>query len=213
MVMNKSIIVKMFSKYYENKEKVKGFNAKLIRIDDEDDFIFKVSVDENISYQIDSVIIYLYETVHEFLNIIGYNEFLYDIQIEGELKKVYIGDDLRNDIESVLSKINTVIMKKDLDVIKLHVNHVSSSVEITEKGSVKIINYVKPISGEECVGFNMSDCKQIDVDLAVDTYLKYRYRRKYDDSDYNYLSIDELMGKYVLFTDDNQVIYTLTEFV
>jgi hypothetical protein len=27
------------------------------------------------------------------------------------------------------------------------------------------------------------------------------------------LSIDELMGKYVLFTDDNQVIYTLTEFV
>ena len=203
----------MFSKYFESVENIKGLNVKLISVDDDNNFNFNVSVDDGISYQRDGIINYIYGTVLEFLKIIGYSDFDFEIQIKDELDPEYIGNDLDDDIESVLSKITMVTMRQDLNTVKVNVEHVSSSIEIDEEDSVKIINYVKAISGELCLKVNEVECLTVDTELAVDKFLEMRNGRIYDDSDYNYLVIDELIDKYTLFSDGNQVIYTLTEFV
>jgi len=212
--MNKEILGKMFSKYFESVENIKGLNVKLISVDDDNNFNFNVSVDDGISYQRDGIINYIYETVLEFLKIIGYGDFDFEIQIKDELDPEYIGNDLDDDIESVLSKITMVTMRHDLTTVKVNVEHVSSSIEIDVDNSVKIINYVKAISGELCMKVrNVDECLTVDTEFAVDKFLEMRNGRIYDDSDYNYLVIDELIDKYTLFSDGNQVIYTLTEFV
>ena len=203
----------MFSKYFESVENIKGLNVKLISVDDDNNFNFNVSVDDGISYQRDGIINYIYETVLEFLKIIGYGDFDFEIQIKDELDPEYIGNDLDDDIESVLSKITMVTMRQDLNTVKVNVEHVSSSIEIDEGDSVKIINYVKAISGELCLKVNEVECLTVDTELAVDKFLEMRNGRIYDDSDYNYLSIDELMDTYTAFNDGNQVMFVLTEFV
>jgi hypothetical protein len=212
--MNREIMGKMFSKFFENNEKISGLNAKLISVDDDDNFIFDVRVDDGISYQRDGIINYLYETILEFLKIIGYADFKFDIRLKDELRPEYIGDDLKDGIETTLSKISEVIIIHGLRTVKVNVEHVSSSIENDMDNSVKIINYVKAISGEVCMKVrNVEECLTVDAEFAVDKFLEMRNARIYDDSDYNYLVIDELIDKYTLFSDGNQVIYTLTEFV
>ena len=97
--------------------------------------------------------------------------------------------------------------------IKIDVQHVDTEVEFTDNNSFKVTNIVKPIKGYYCYRDNNDKCDEISVKDAVDEYLVMIRNRPYDDSDYNYLSIDELMDTYKAFTDGNQVIFVLTQFV
>jgi len=213
--MNKEVMGKMFSKYFEGIEKIKGLNVKLISVDVANNFNFNVSVDDGVSYQRDSIVIYLIETVLEFLKIIGYGDFDFDVEIKDELETYHIGQDMYDKIDNTLSKIKQVKMKfgsKHENTIKIDVQHVDTDVEFTDVNNFKITNIVKPIKGYYCYGDN-NECDEVSVNDAVEQYLVMLRNRPYDDSDNNYLSIDELIDTYKIFNDGNQVIYVLTEFV
>jgi 3,4-dihydroxy-2-butanone 4-phosphate synthase len=170
-----------------------------------------------VSYQQWALDMLLYDVIDTAVKILSLESFRYDIELIGDdLETEHIGQDLYDDIDNTLSKINQVIMKfgdERENTIKIDVQHVDTGIEITDEGSFKVTNIVKPIKGYFCYGDNNNKCDEVSVNDAVEQYLFARRRRLYDDSDYNYISIDVLMDTYTAFTDGDQVIFVLTQFV
>ena len=180
-------------------------------------FTFNVKFTKDVSYQQSALDLLLYDVIDTAVQLLSLEGFRYDIELIGDdLESDHIGQDLYDDIDNTLSKINQVIMKfgheRD-NKIKIDVQHVDTEVEFTDNNSFKVTNIVKPIKGYYCYGDNNDKCDEVSVKDAVDEYLVMIRNRPYDDSDYNYLEIDELMETYTAFTDGNQVIFVLTQFV
>ena len=180
-------------------------------------FTFNVKFTKDVSYQQSALDILLYDVIDTAIQLLSLEGFRYDIELIGDdLESDHIGQDLYDDIDNTLSKINQVIMKfghERENTIKIDVQHVDTEVEFTDDNSFKVTNIVKPIKGYYCYGDNNDKCDEVSVKDAVDEYLVMIRNRPYDDSDYNYLEIDELMETYTAFTDGNQVIFVLTQFV
>lgn len=180
-------------------------------------FTFNVKFTKDVSYQQWALDMLLYDVIDTAVKILSLESFRYDIELIGDdLETEHIGQDLYDDIDNTLSKINQVIMKfgdERENTIKIDVQHVDTGIEITDEGSFKVTNIVKPIKGYFCYGDNNNKCDEVSVNDAVEQYLFARRRRLYDDSDYNYISIDVLMDTYTAFTDGDQVIFVLTQFV
>ena len=180
-------------------------------------FTFNVKFTKDVSYQQWALDMLLYDVIGTAVKLLSLESFRYDIELIGDdLETEHIGQDLYDDIDNTLSKINQVIMKfghERENTIKIDVQHVDTGIEITDDNSFKVTNIVKPIKGYFCYGDNNNKCDEVNINDAVEQYLLARRRRSYDDSDYNYLSIDELMDTYTAFTDGDQVIFVLTQFV
>ena len=180
-------------------------------------FTFNVKFTKDVSYQQWALDMLLYDVIGTAVKLLSLESFRYDIELIGDdLETEHIGQDLYDDIDNTLSKINQVIMKFGYEyknTIKIDVQHVDTGIEITDEGSFKVTNIVKPIKGYFCYGDNNNKCDEVSVNDAVEQYLFARRRRLYDDSDYNYISIDVLMDTYTAFTDGDQVIFVLTQFV
>lgn len=180
-------------------------------------FTFNVKFTKDVSYQQSALDLLLYDVIDTAVQLVSLEGFRYDIELIGDdLETEHIGQDLYDDIDNTLSKINQVIMKFGYEyknTIKIDVQHVDTGIEITDDNSFKVTNIVKPIKGYFCYGDNNNKCDEVRVNDAVDEYLTIVRNRPYDDSDYNYLAIDELMDTYTAFTDGNQVIFVLTQFV
>ena len=180
-------------------------------------FTFNVKFTKDVSYQQSALDLLLYDVIDTAIQLVSLEGFRYDIELIGDdLESDHIGQDLYDDIDNTLSKINQVIMKFGYEyknTIKIDVQHVDTEVEITDDNSFKVTNIVKPIKGYYCYGDNNNKCDEVSVNDAVDEYLVMIRNRPYDDSDFNYLAIDELMETYTAFTDGNQVIFVLTQFV
>ena len=180
-------------------------------------FTFNVKFTKDVSYQQWALDMLLYDVIGTAVKLLSLESFRYDIELIGDdLETEHIGQDLYDDIDNTLSKINQVIMKfgdERENTIKIDVQHVDTGIEFTDDNTFKVTNIVKPIKGYFCYGDNNNKCDEVSVNDAVEQYLFARRRRSYDDSDYNYLSIDELMDTYTAFTDGDQVIFVLTQFV
>jgi hypothetical protein len=179
-------------------------------------FTFNVKFTKDVSYQQSALDMLLYDVIDTAVQLLSLEGFRYDIELIGDdLETDHIGQDLYDDIDNTLSKINQVIMKFGYEyknTIKIDVQHVDTEVDFTDDNSFKVTNIVKPIKGYYCYGDNNNKCDEVSVNDAVDEYLVMIRNRPYDDSDYNYLAIDELMETYTAFTDGNQVIFVLTQF-
>lgn len=179
-------------------------------------FTFNVKFTKDVSYQQSALDMLLYDVIDTAVQLLSLEGFRYDIELIGDdLESDHIGQDLYDDIDNTLSKINQVIMKFGYEyknTIKIDVQHVDTEVDFTDDNSFKVTNIVKPIKGYYCYGDNNNKCNEVSVNDAVDEYLVMIRNRPYDDSDYNYLAIDELMETYTAFNDGNQVIFVLTQF-
>ena len=177
-------------------------------------FTFNVKFTKDASYQQSALDLLLYDVIDTAIQLLSIGNFRYDIELIGDDLETYnIGQDLYDDIDNTLSSINQVNIRYGVDGVKLDVQHVDTKLEITDDNSFKVTNIVKPIKGYYCYGDNNDKCDEVSVKDAVDEYLVMIRNRPYDDSDFNYLAIDELMETYTAFTDGNQVIFVLTQFV
>jgi hypothetical protein len=170
-----------------------------------------------VSYQQSALDLLLYDVIDTAIQLVSLEGFRYDIELIGDdLETEHIGQDLYDGIDNTLSTIKQVIMKFGYEyknTIKIDVQHIDTEVDFTDDNSFKVTNIVKPIKGYFCYGDNNNKCDEVSVNDAVEQYLFTQRQRLYDDSDYNYLSIDELMDTYTAFNDGNQVIFVLTQFV
>lgn len=219
MFMYEKILFDTVSRLVNGKQLTDGIEFTLTNVSDMElinngyKFTFNVKFTKDVSYQQTSLEDLLYDVIETATLILSINDLNnHAIKLKGEdLEDYHIGKDLYGGIDNTLSSINQVNIRYGVDGVKLDVQHVDTKLEITDDNSFKVINYVKPITGYLC---NEQDiCEEVSVKEATDEFLRLRNGRPYDDSEFNYLSIDELMGTYKAFTDNNQVIYVLTEFV
>ena len=223
MVMYKKILFDTVSRLVNGQNLTDGIEFILTGISGGDShqseykFTFNVKFTKDVSYQQSALDVLLYDVIDTAIQLLSLEGFRYDIELIGDdLETEYIGQDLYDDIDNTLSTIKQVIMKFGYEyknTIKIDVQHVDTEVDFTDDNSFKVTNIVKPIKGYFCYGDNNNKCDEVSVNDAVEQYLFTQRQRLYDDSDYNYLSIDELMDTYTAFTDGNQVIFVLTQFV
>jgi hypothetical protein len=222
MVMYKKILFDTVSRLVNGQNLTDGIEFILSGISggeshqSEYKFTFNVKFTKDVSYQQSALDMLLYDVIDTAVQLLSLEGFRYDIELIGDdLESDHIGQDLYDDIDNTLSKINQVIMKFGYEyknTIKIDVQHVDTEVDFTDDNSFKVTNIVKPIKGYYCYGDNNNKCNEVSVNDAVDEYLVMIRNRPYDDSDYNYLAIDELMETYTAFNDGNQVIFVLTQF-
>lgn len=177
-------------------------------------FTFNVKFTKDVSYQQSALDILLYDVIDTAIQLLSLEEFRYDIELIGDDLETYnIGQDLYDSIDKGLSTINQIVMKNNYDSVKLDVEHVRTRLMFTDENSFLVLNYVKPISGYFCDNDNDNKCRKVDIKEATHEYIMYRDFRPYDDSDFNYQIIDEIIDGFKSFIDNNQVIYVLTQFV
>jgi len=223
MVMYKKILFDTVSRLVNGQNLTDGIEFVLTGISggeshqSEYKFTFNVKFTKDVSYQQSALDVLLYDVIDTAIQLLSLEGFRYDIELIGDdLETEHIGQDLYDGIDNTLSTIKQVIMKFGYEyknTIKIDVQHIDTEVDFTDDNSFKVTNIVKPIKGYFCYGDNNNKCDEVSVNEAVEQYLFTQRQRLYDDSDYNYLSIDELMDTYTAFIDGNQVIFVLTQFV
>lgn len=176
------------------------------------DFILKIIKPK--SYQLPGLIEVVEDRIHLFCSII--NPDLHDfiearIDLNGE-PEIYLGDDIRKKVEDVLKGITEVKVNSNTDrgnFVNIKVNHLGFKIDVLSEypeGGIRVINMVEPISatyGDE----------KISVEEGVEIYKECQEESKYNESDWNYLGIDEVFHGEKCFFDYNQLIYTVTRFV
>jgi len=223
MVMYKKILFDTVSRLVNGQNLTDGIEFVLTGISggeshqSEYKFTFNVKFTKDVSYQQSALDVLLYDVIDTAIQLLSLEGFRYDIELIGDdLETEHIGQDLYDGIDNTLSTIKQVIMKFGYEyknTIKIDVQHIDTEVDFTDDNSFKVTNIFKPIKGYFCYGDNNNKCDEVSVNDAVEQYLFTQRQRLYDDSDYNYLSIDELMDTYTAFIDGNQVIFVLTQFV
>ena len=223
MVMYKKILFDTVSRLVNGQNLTDGIEFVLTGISggeshqSEYKITFNVKFTKDVSYQQSALDVLLYDVIDTAIQLLSLEGFRYDIELIGDdLETEHIGQDLYDGIDNTLSTIKQVIMKFGYEyknTIKIDVQHIDTEVDFTDDNSFKVTNIVKPIKGYFCYGDNNNKCDEVSVNDAVEQYLFTQRQRLYDDSDYNYLSIDELMDTYTAFIDGNQVIFVLTQFV
>lgn len=218
--MYKKILFDTVSRLVNGQNLTDGIEFRLTGISDgeshqsEYKFTFNVKFTKDVSYQQSALDILLYDVIDTAIQLLSLEEFRYDIELIGDDLETYnIGQDLYDSIDKGLSTINQIVMKNNYDSVKLDVEHVRTRLMFTDENSFLVLNYVKPISGYFCDNDNDNKCRKVGIKEATHEYIMYRDFRPYDDSDFNYQIIDEIIDGFKSFIDNNQVIYVLTQFV
>ena len=175
------------------------------------DFILKII--EPKSYQLPGLIEVAEEKIHLFCSVI--NPDLHDfiearIDLNGKPEN-YLGDDIRKKVEDVLKGITEVKVNSNAGgkFVNIKVNHLGFKIDILSnhrEDGFRVINMVEPISAKY-------GNEKISVEEGVEIYMECQEESKYNESDWNYLDIDDVFHNEEGFFDYNQLIYTVTKFM
>ena len=169
---------------------------------------FQVLNPDKISYTKPALIGHLQEIFNEFHSVIKhYFESEYgDFELSGN--EMFINKDLFKQIQEKLNAITEL----NLGDVKLLVTHRKFEINIIGEGEIEIINYVKPTS---CEFKDVEDAYlEADVNYCVVGYRIMQKNSRFDEHEFNYMSIDDLMDNYPNFIDGEwQLYYVKTKFI
>ena len=175
------------------------------------DFILKII--EPKSYQLPGLIEVAEDNIHLFCSVI--NPDLHDfiearIDLNGKPEN-YLGDDIRKKVGDVLKGITEVKVNSGAGgkFVNIKVNHLGFKIDILSnhrEDGFRVVNMVEPISAKYGI-------EKISVEEGVEIYMECQEESKYNESDWNYLDIDNVFHDEEGFFDYNQLIYTVTRFI
>ena len=172
------------------------------------ELVFLIKNPNKISYTKSGLIGYTQEIFLSFHSLIGFHfkSEYGDFELYGN--EMFISLDLFEGISNKLKNIS----KLELDDIKLDVEHIKFKINIIDDEAIEIVNYVKPTYCE----IKDADGDYVETDVKYGL-LGYNIRQKnsrFDEHEFNYMSIDDLMDNYPNFVDTSwQAFYVNTKFI
>lgn len=224
--MNIESISKAFLKFSKGVIKKDGFNLRITNIGKNSKgkitFYFDFEPLSDMSYQKSALEDVAWDNVTLFIRLLGHLDFDWerlDVQVNmGEYSNPYISKKFKKKIETILNGIRVVELRIDVSSVKIEVEHINTNITIqndrssTAGTSLFFENFVRPIKGYVKLSIN-GEYEQVSVEDAITTYKEIQVLSRFQDSDTNYLLIDEAVDEEVGLRDPNQVIYVLTRFV
>jgi hypothetical protein len=212
--MNPVRYFNFFKKFYNNELDILGIKLIPFSINSDYRIIFKLKNPKDLPYSSPALFGYVQEHYRTFHNFFGipphhneYGVFILDFP------EIYVNEELLTRTNSILKNKKHLELPKNKYVkqsLIFNVTNLEFNYSIIDKEMIKLTNIVNVntvYNTDE--GFDIMDIKS-----SIEQYEDFIIRGRFDDSESNYLGIDELLKDYPTFQDHEwQVNYTVTEFV
>lgn len=161
---------------------------------------------------------FIQESFYDFGNFIGLDVLkLWRDKFDIDCEDLYVTEELYSKIDDTLKNIRDLKLVYDwMTTVHLKVKHIKTNIFMENRDTLVVENVVKPLSAYYEVKSEDDEKSIEDIKLedGVYDYEHLKTIRRYDDSETNYLIIDDVVQDYPALLDyDWQLNYTTTIFV
>jgi hypothetical protein len=161
---------------------------------------------------------FVQESFHDFGKFIGLDLLkLWRDKFDIDCEDLYVTEELYYRIDNTLKNIRDLKLVYDwMTTVHLKVKHIKTNIFMENRDTLVVENVVKPLLAYYKIKSEDDEksIKNIELKDGVDEYEYLQTIRRFDDSETNYLIIDDVFNNYpALLDNDWQVNYTTTIFV
>lgn len=200
--------LELYTKYINGRLNVNGVLLKPIKFED-DVMTFKMSNPKDKSYSYHALEGFANESFELFQELIGVGEHLPSPTIQSDDDvSFYINWELFSEIKEYLKNILVLKFKE----CEINIKPMYFEVLLSRGNEVKIVNYVKPLN--TFIRSLPNNRTKSDILETVFKYKEYQNKARFDETEFIYPLIDDILEKEKSLMDDDWMIgYISTEFV
>lgn len=200
--------LELYTKYLNGHLNVNGVLLQPLGFDYSNTMVFEMTNPNDVSYSYSALRGFTNESMQSFQKLLGVEKDVRTlIQSPSDDESLYINEELLTKIKNYLKTVKVL----KVGFHEIQIKPVNVEIEINDNGLV-IKNYVKPLKT-----FLYTQNKGIDkseIEFTVKRYQSFQKQREYDETDYFYSNIDEILeGEIALADNEWMVQYVKTEFI
>jgi len=200
--------LELYTKYINGRLNVNGVLLKPIKFED-DVMTFKMSNPKDKSYSYHALEGFANESFELFQELIGVGEHLPSPTIKSDdAVSFYINGELFSEIKEYLK--NILVLK--FQECEINIKPMYFDILLSRGNEIKIVNYVKPLN--TFIRSLPNNRTKSDILETVFKYREYQNKARFDETEFIYPLIDDILEKEKSLMDDDWMIgYISTEFV
>lgn len=200
--------LELYTKYINGRLNVNGVLLQPLGFDYSNTMVFEITNPNDVSYSYSSLKGFTNESMQLFQKLLGVEKDVRTlIQSPSDNESLYINEELLTKIKNYLKTVKVLKVGPH----EIQIKPVNVEIKINDNGLV-IKNYVKPLKT-----FLYTQNKgrgKSEIEFTVKQYQSFQKKSKYDETDYSYSNIDEILeGEIALVDNEWMVEYVKTEFI
>ena len=200
--------LELYTKYINGRLNVNGVLLQPLGFDYSNTMVFEITNPNDVSYSYSSLKGFTNESMQSFQKLLGVEKDVRTlIQSPSDNESLYINEELLTKIKNYLKTVKVLKVGPH----EIQIKPVNVEIKINDNGLV-IKNYVKPLKT-----FLYTQNKgrgKSEIEFTVKQYQSFQKKSKYDETDYSYSNIDEILeGEIALVDNEWMVEYVKTEFI
>jgi len=200
--------LELYTKYINGHLNVNGVLLQPLGFDYSNVMVFEITNPNDVSYSYSALRGFANESMQLFQKLLGVEKEVRTlIQSPTDDESLYINEELLTKIKNYLKTVKVL----KVGAHEIHIKPVNATIKIIENDLV-IKNYVKPL---KTFLFTQNKGRgESKIEFTVKNYQSFQKQSKYDESDYFYSNIDEILeGEIALVDNEWMVEYVKTEFI
>ena len=200
--------LELYTKYINGHLNVNGVLLQPLGFNYNNVMVFEITNPNDVSYSYSALRGFANESMILFQKLLGVEKEVRTlIQSPSDDESLYINEELLTKIKNYLKTVKVLKVGPH----EIQIKPVNAEIEINDNGLV-IKNYVKPLKT-----FLYTQNKgrgESEIKFTVKQYRSFQKQSKYDETDYFYSNIDEILeGEIALVDNEWMVEYVKTEFI
>ena len=201
--------LELYTKYLNGHLNVNGVLLRPLGFDHSQKMVFEVINPNDVSYSYAALKGFANESMESFQKLLGIQKEVHTlIRSSNDDESLYINEELLTKIKNYLKTVTTLKVGSH----EIHIKPVKVEIEITKDEGLLIRNYVKPL--KTFLYTQNRGRGESEIEFTVTRYRSFQKQSKYDETEYSYPLIDEILeGEIALVDNEWMVEYVKTEFI
>ena len=201
--------LELYTKYLNGHLNVNGVLLRPLGFDHSQTMVFEVINPNDVSYSYAALKGFTNESMESFQKLLGIQKEVHTlIRSSNDEESLYINEELLTKIKNYLKTVTTLKVGSH----EIHIKPVKVEIEITKDEGLLIRNYVKPL--KTFLYTQNRGRGESEIEFTVTRYRSFQKQSKYDETEYSYPLIDEILeGEIALVDNEWMVEYVKTEFI
>ena len=201
--------LELYTKYLNGHLNVNGVLLRPLGFDHNQLMVFEVTNPNDVSYSYAALKGFANESMESFQKLLGIQKEVHTlIRSSNDEESLYINEELLTKIKNYLKTVTTLKVGSH----EIHIKPVKVEIEITKDEGLLIRNYVKPL--KTFLYTQNRGRGESEIEFTVTRYRSFQKQSKYDETEYSYPLIDEILeGEIALVDNEWMVEYVKTEFI
>jgi hypothetical protein len=201
--------LELYTKYLNGTLNVNGVLLRPLGFDHSQTMVFEVINPNDVSYSYAALKGFANESMESFQKLLGIQKEVHTlIRSSNDDESLYINEELLTKIKNYLKTVTTLKVGSH----EIHIKPVKVEIEITKDEGLLIRNYVKPL--KTFLYTQNRGRGESEIEFTVTRYRSFQKQSKYDETEYSYPLIDEILeGEIALVDNEWMVEYVKTEFI